>query len=444
MIVPKIRRSVSRVKELCFTDVEMVIGAAFSVLLLTGTSTFAACTAEREGGPRGEVHSPLPPKEYIVPPGATVVSTSEEFKAVFSSTTPQDIVLENGYYRNSQYLIAGAAHRVWSRELGGATLSFGLVFGGRGKGGGGEVHGLRLLVSDKRRAFKNAVLATWGMRGENTKVEDSWISGGNVVGAGIAARSTKGLVVQRVVASGFTNVGIMFMASSPAHLADNPRAPPVVSDVEISDVYRTSRGSSKGTAEAGLWIGTKSIVERVRVSNVGWMGSWIGGNANCVTLSDFEIDNAFRYTPGAETPIGGVGLYIEHWTRESIFQSFRIGPKVAKPWEEGHMMGVGIASEWGDPAYGRNPHFGESLGASQKNIIQNGMINSKCIGVSLEDAVGTRISGVRFENQRAAAIKEYESSGKDHDYDTEWQNNGNSFDISPSAKRYSRSHRPTC
>ncbi|MBX4201596.1 hypothetical protein KW803_01715, partial [Candidatus Saccharibacteria bacterium] len=207
---------------------------------------------------------------------------------------------------------------------------------------------------------------------------------------------------------------------------------PVITDADISAIYRPVRGSSDGKAEAGLWAGVGCQCDKIKIRNTGWMGIWTGGNANNGTFSNFDIDDINGTVPGNGQRVS-IGAYLEHYTRSNVFKSFVIG-------RSGGNMSVGFNCEWADPAYnGTNPVAGQTVSACHSNTIQDGTIYSSYRGIQLEDADKTTIQRIKFVGQTNAAINDFMTSGSG--YSTVWQNQGNDFTgLAAGAAQYNQSH----
>ena len=375
--------------------------------------------------PVSGVAPPAPPSAYALPSGATVVSTVSGLASALSGST-RDIILENGTYANTGSLLIGS-HRLWARNLGGATLQFGLQIGGNGSTSGGEIHGLKLDISNASTTADSAAIQIWGnTAGQNAGVYDSWIYGHGVLTFGIEDRVTSGFKAQRIVMSDFTSYGVFFETYYPNYYTDSPAVEPVVSDINVSNVSRVPAGSSNGTAEAGIWAGTDCLCSNIKIRNAGWMGLWLGGNANNGTYSNFDIDNIGSY---------GAGVYLEHYSRSNVFKNFVIGQS-----SNGAGIKVGFNCEWADPAYiGTNPMAGQSIAGCHFNTIQDGAIYSSYRGIQLEDAEKTTIQRIKFIGQSDAALDDFMTAGSGQT--TIWQNQGNDFSgIKPGALQYSTAH----
>jgi hypothetical protein len=374
--------------------------------------------------PVGAVNPPQPPASYNIPAGAISVSSVSSLNSALSGSS-RDIVLEDGVYNNSTSILV-TSHRLWARHPAGAVLHFGLQLGGNGSGGGAEVHGLKFDITDANTTFQSAAINIWGSAGPNSVITDSWIYAHGVLASGIMDRTTSGFKAQRLVLNDFTDYGVFFETYSPDYWTDNPAVVPVVSDIDVANVARPIPGSAGGQAEAGVWAGTNCLCSRIKVRNTGWMGLWLGGNANNGIYSDLDID---------QIESSGVGVYLEHYSRSNVFKNFVIGGSTG-----GTGVRVGFNCEWADPAYaGTNPVPGQSIGACHFNTIQDGTIYSNYRGVQLEDAESTTISRVKFIGQSSAAIDDFMTSGSG--YSTIWQSQANDFSGLPAgALQYSQAH----
>jgi hypothetical protein len=88
-------------------------------------------------------------------------------------------------------------------------------------------------------------------------------------------------------------------------------------------------------------------------------------------------------------------------------------------------MDIGITTEWDDPDIMPNPVLGQSNGANHNNIFENGQINSRLIGINLEDSENTTIRNIKFKNQRQYAIRDHDSNGTG--YTTSLEKGSNDF-----------------
>lgn len=366
----------------------------------------------------GYAELPQPPRNYELPSNYTLVDNTESFVKAFKSIVPQNIVLEDGVYINSKSVTAGAAHKIWARNLGGALVKFGLKL----RGDGSEVHGISFEGSSG-----NATIFI-EEDNPNSKIFDCWFNGNRAVAKAIEARETSGLVVKRCIIKDFIEYGVFWQSYYPKYLYDTPDIPPIIEDCDISGIYHTVRGGMNGTGEAGIWASTECIVNRVRIRDTGWMGLWTGANCNNATFSNITIDNCYKDDDHS------IGIYVEHWTRNCVFQYLQIGPVsgVSRP---GHRMDIGITTEWDDPDIIPNPVVGQNNGATHNNIFEKGIINSNFIGINLEDAENTIIRNLKFKNQSLYAIRDHDSNGTG--YSTILENDSNDFnDIASGCLEY--------
>ena len=128
-----------------------------------------------------------------------------------------------------------------------------------------------------------------------------------------------------------------------------------------------------------MWIGNGGSVRRVRARSCGWSGLWTGTATRGARFDAVDVDDA------------PTGVYIEHFTHDSVFSRLRIGPSVR----------VGLTAEWADPAWGRRP-------ASVGNVIEDSHFASKLAGVYLDE--GTTRTTVRrstFADQAWGGIGDY-------------------------------------
>ena len=331
---------------------------------------------------------PRPPTEYRVPAGAVRVSTSAQLHAVLARHEARRIVLAPGTYRSPRPFLNSYGHHLYAAKLGAVVLKAGLSLGGNVGRGGGLVRGIVFDVDSRSRTVDGAIVAVWGV-GRNSSVLDSTLNGHRVVAAGIVARQPEGLIIRRVVARKFSHFGVVVDAN------ELNASPPVgrfwISDLDVAGVSRRVPGSSEGRAEACVWIGNSGTVRRVRAEQCAWTGLWTGTATRRSRFEDIDV---------ARTP---TGVYIEHYTHDSVFRRLRIRPSVR----------TGVVAEWADPAWNGEP-------ASVDNVIEDSRFESWLAGVFLD--AGTTRTTVRrstFANQRWAAIGDHRGIGNayyDNDY----------------------------
>jgi len=119
----------------------------------------------------------------------------------------------------------------------------------------------------------------------------------------------------------------------------------------------------------------------------------VGTAAHGALFEDIDVDES------------GVGVYAEHFVRDSVFRRVRAGPSTDR----------GITCEWADPSWGRRP-------ACVDNVIEDSVFESRVVGVLLDEGtVRTTVRGSAFVGQQAAALGNYkgidnlrDTSGNDY------------------------------
>jgi len=319
---------------------------------------------------------PAQPARYHVPRGAVRVSSSGELRRALAAHRRRAIVLAPGTYGGRRPFANPHGHRLYAARLGRAVLTAGLSLGGNEGPGGGLVRGLVFDIRDARRTVEGAAILIWGT-GEGSRILDTTLRGHRRLSAGVAARRTEGLVMQRVVVRGFRNFGVLVDAND----ADRPeqRAPFQISDLDVAHIARPNPGSSMGRSEACVWIGDTGSLRRVRARSCAWSGLWTGTATRGARFESIDVDRT------------RTGVYIEHFTTDSTFRSLRVGPRVR----------VGLTAEWADPDWGRRP-------ASVGNVIEDSRFESRLVGVYLDEGTTrTTIRRSSFANQTWGAVGDY-------------------------------------
>jgi hypothetical protein len=368
-------------------------------------AALALAAAVHVGAARGAlVAPPQPPSAYPLPAQAIWVGSGTELTRALSQEKAQDIILKDGRYHTSGPFDNEAGHRLFAEHQGKAILTSGLNIGSNDGAGAARVQGLVFDVREPGNAANGAAIEVWGTA-RNTIVADVAIDGHGVLESGIAARQPEGLVLQRVTAANFRSWGIFVDADDFTRTVVEP---PLLEDLDVANVSRLVPQSSDGTAEACIWVGNTAVGRRFRVRNCAWMGVWTGTAARNTYLSDIDIDD-IGITRGSST-----GLYLEHFTTDSLFERLRIGPNVT----------VGVICEWADPAW-------ESRPACDGVVIQDSLIHSRCVGAYLDD--GTRNTTLRrtaFVDQERAAIAVFNDN-----YNILYDTSGNDYgSMKPSAR----------
>jgi hypothetical protein len=359
---------------------------------------------------------PRPPSEYQLPSGAVSVNTSAELVSALDGASARDIVLSDGDYTtagtgsSTPYFFARAAHRLYSRNLGGAVLHAALVFGGNSGAGGGEAHGLAFDIADRTKSWDGNALGSWGEGGVGTKIYDSTFEGHYALDTGIELRQVQDAVVQRVVVRHFRRQGLLVSDCCDDNWYDNPAEASRITDVDVDGVREVVPGSSDGRAEYGVWIGNgvRNPVERLRIEHAWWSGLWTGSSSHDTTFRNITITTVDRP--------GGNAVYNEHKTVRNTFRRFVLGPGIDE----------GFVCEW---------NYGSGPGACTGNNFQEGTIMSREVGVYLDEGqVGNSVRRIRFLGQICAGVVDNDGSGNIV--------SGNNFgSIAPGAKKV---HRGSC
>jgi len=334
------------------------------------------------------IAAPRAPRAYRAPRRAVRVSTSAQLRAALALRARTSIVLAPGRYDGTRPFLNPHGHRLYAARRGTAVLRSGLSLGGNAGRGGAVVRGLVVDVRDRGRTIDGAAIEIWGV-GAGTRVLDTVVRGHGAIASGIVARRPDGVVIRRVAARDFTDLGIALDANEPG--PGRLRRGFTVEDVDIAGVARRPPGSSDGRAEACLWLGNTGVARRVRVRSCASAGVWTGTAATGLRVSDASVDRA------------PTGIYLEHFTHDSTFSRLRVGPGVR----------IGLLAEWADPAWGRRP-------ASVGNVVERSVFRSRLAGVYLDE--GTTRTTVRssiFAGQTWGAIGDFHGSGnayKGNDY----------------------------
>ncbi len=345
---------------------------------------------------------PKPPASYRVPKAAVRVSNSAELGAALAKSSRRNVVLAPGIYDSTRLFSNRHGHRVFAAKMGRSILRAGMSIGANSGGQGAIVRGIVFDVRDRAKTLNGAVVAVWGTA-SNTKVLDVTLRGNRAVAAGIVVRQPEGFVAQRIIAREFTDYGILVDAND---LDRNLLASPfLLTDLDVANVARPVPRSSNGRAEACVWIGNTGTVRRVKVRDCAWAGMWTGTATRQGLVEDVDIDRT------------RTGIYIEHFTHDSIFQRILVRSRVR----------IGVVAEWADPGWGGRP-------ASVDNVIQDSRFESHTCGVYLDQ--GTTRTTVRrswFRRQTWAAIGDYRGNGNRF-YDNDFSG------IRPSAVAVSHDH----
>lgn len=336
--------------------------------------------------PASGVVPPLPPANYPIPASAFPVrSTSELISALNAGRA--EIVLEDGVYDNGAYVGTGGGKRLYARNLGKATVKFGLYATSDVRFQG--------IVFDCDAPQKTLYESIIRHGGDNLFFTDCWLKGGKKMAHGLYSLNPNGAVVRRCVVGGFTDTGVRLSSN---HEGGSIKVQ-AVSDLDIDWVTRPVVNSSNGTAEAGLWVGelVTEGVHRIKVRNVSWSGIEGVNNCNATIFGDLDIDMSGILTSGLPnaSEASRVGFYAEHFCVGGTIDRFII-------------VGCqnGFVGEWDDPVWGGRP-------AVSGHTIRNGTFKDSKVGAYYDkgSGPGNVLDTVHFENLRVG-IGEYLPRGK--------------------------------
>jgi len=328
------------------------------------------------------------------------VSTSAQLVSALAGGTATDIVLANGIYDNATPFYNVNGHRLYAATLGGAVLRAGITMGGNWGPGNGLVRGLSFDVSDPAKTLHSSIVEIWGT-GAGSQILDVTLNGHNTIATGIRAFALERIVVQRVVASDFTDFGIRALGGTTLLNAIR------IEDVNVARVSHVVAGSSNGTAEACVWLANTATLRRALLRSCPVAGVWTGATNSGSLLEHIDIDTT------------NVGIYMEHYTTGVTVQFMRVGSSAK----------FGVNCEWADPLTGGLP-------ACVDNVVQDSTIASYLVGVFLDaGTTRTTVRRVTFLNQSWAAIGDYQGVNNAY-YDNDYSG------IAPGALTVSTGHVP--
>jgi hypothetical protein len=334
------------------------------------------------------VKRPRAPAPYRLTGGALRVSSSRQLVAALADRRREAIVLAPGTYDNGGPFFDRDGDRIYASAPGKAVLRAGIVLGANEGPAGAAIRGLRFSVASRSKTFQGAIVHVWGSA-SHAAVLDTWLDGHGRVDAGLVVRQPEGFVARRVVATSFRSYGVLVDPNREDYRA---RVPYVLTDLNVSRVTRPVPGSSDGTAEACLWLGSRGLVQRVSVRRCAISGIWTGTANRRSRIEEASVDRS------------RVGIYIEHFTTGTIFRRLRIGPNVVR----------GVNAEWANHARGGKP-------ASVDNVIENGFFDTTVVGVYLDQGTTrTTIRRCKFVAQGWAAIGDYQGVGNRY-YDNDFR-----------------------
>jgi hypothetical protein len=316
-----------------------------------------------------------PPAPYGLPRGALWVHSSRQLDRALARPGRTNIVLAPGVYRHRGPFYVRNGNRLYAAQLGSAVLEAGVVLGAPKGRGFPLLRGLRIDVRSSSETLYGDAIHVWGSA-SGARILDTTVLGHGRVESGIMVRQPEGFVARRVVVRGFRSYGVLVDPDEPGYTA---RRPFRLEDVAVAHVAWPVRGASKGRAEACFWLGSRGATRRVSAVDCGLAGIWTGSANTRSLVQDAEIDR---------TP---VGIYLEHFTTDGVFERLRIGPSVQR----------GVNAEWADPVWGGRP-------ASVGNAFRDSTFRTRVVGVFLDQGTTrTDVVGCTFAGQSWAGIGNY-------------------------------------
>lgn len=343
---------------------------------------------------------PTPPSSYTLPGGLTSVSTSSDLLTKLASSTVQNIVLEDGTYTKgtSGNVTIGAAHKVYARNLLGATIKFGMAGGQFANCNGLTFQGIAFNVSDTTRIFSggdSGILVAWASGSNHWNLLDCTFTGTDSITNGLSIQANacyEGLVIQRCEFHNFHHNGARISTNDTSYV---PTTPPLLEDIyTVNCVHATDAQGSNGVEEAGIWLGCKATINRLwchqdkgyavantRSTQKAWQGLWIGASCRGSTFSDILVTGFIAFGIYGFGPLnaGGESITIDrletHWP-----------------------VNVGHHQEWN-----------HGVGNNTKNVtVQNSYIESQCVGVHYDQGTASSTcKSTTFVGQASACLNDY-------------------------------------
>lgn len=338
---------------------------------------------------------PVGPTTYTLPSGATTVSSTAALVAELALPNGHDIIVTDGDYTWTGPVVVAGPHRIWSENLLGATLHFGMTYAGNpDRIGGLELHGLDFQLDDASMApfgvGATHILFTWGQGGEDVLIEDCAFDGDLVIGDAIGAYAPNGLVVRRSTISNFWSYGIL---AKQGGLGTVLTSEPLLEDLQIQSIFGANPGSTNGARENGILLGNNGTIQRVDIRDVGWSAIQLYNDATGVSISDVFVDYA---GPGVWDPTyssaRGAGLWLSQ-SHDVTIERVRI---------ESHVfLGINVHWDNGNP----DPFLNTTPPRNHNITISDLYSRAYKIGVhfdlGVEDAV---VRSSRFEHAWMAGV----------------------------------------
>jgi hypothetical protein len=326
---------------------------------------------------------PAPPQACALPSGGIRVTDVEALEDALADRSAQDIILADGVYDSRSAFMPAAPHRLWGETAGGAVLRAGIVFN---KGYGPEVHCLTFDVDDGSKGGSGRSIISSHGSADGLRVTDSFFDGHGTMQRGVIARAFNGVHLQRLVMRNFRNDAIRIVASGRGRSDEERIAkPPVyIGDVDIARVRDLDPECCDGTSEFGIVLGTRGLVERIKVRDADWSCIVTVGRPWGSVLRDLDLDGC-----------GRASVYLEHRTAYTTVENFRFGPDTH----------VGVNLEGGSPKWNMDDPRWNWKAVGPGNVIRHGVIDSQNWGMNVAPCnAETTVEDVVFQNQCITGI----------------------------------------
>jgi hypothetical protein len=333
------------------------------------------------------IEAPLPPAELLEPPSVvwTDVDDTASLLEAVNEGAPH-IRLASGSYGAEgldQDFLQIRGQQLWAAEPGKVRLEFGVQAGGNNEGGkdfgGSELHGLVFDIHDPSWAAattkERAAIVAWG-GATGLVVEDCEIFGNSVLSAGIYISSPDASSIARVRITNTRRWGILIVGETPSAAAE-------IEDVQVIGVH----GHKHSDAGVGLRLGATAHVRRVLVREARFAGIATLDNSAGTTLSHIDIDTIGL---GQHARGGGVGVYFDDTTRDTVLENFCIGPTTK----------IAVNSEWD-----HHPDAQLAHPRGVDNVVRHGLSDAWFVGVHFDQGtVNGEVHDVVFRGYERAAI----------------------------------------
>lgn len=350
---------------------------------------------------------PDAPASYAVPacssPDVTCV-TPATIAAEFDTNTPI-IVFEDGVYAASDIVgdfLAIEGQTLVARNVGGATLQFGVEAGGTNNAlldfSGSQIQGLVFDINDASlvaqppnlgSAAGRSAIRAWG-DATGLEVRDVVVRGNGELDTGIYVTSPDGFVAHRLQLRDLRRFGMLAqglgVVSTPIDIEHV-----LIENVAEAEVVADPTAATTGV---GIVLSERGTISHVRIRDIEHAGITINGDSSLSRVDHVDID---RISVG-ET-VRGVGVYLDNTAVSTVVENFCVGPdtRIAVNAEWDHWCDDGMTS-CTTPA-------SEMFPRTYKNLVRDGLSEAWLIGVHFDQGtLSSNVHDVVFRNYETAAL----------------------------------------